>query len=448
MKNNYAIHIPSPCHENWDAMIPVQQGRFCQSCAKQVVDFSMMTDQEVLNYFSKATGNTCGRFNNDQLQRPLQPTKIEKKKTWWVAAMMPLLMLFTKAMSQKKEKGKNIIKMNQSVTGMGDVVITRVSNPTDYWPVQSDETEAVIQAPMEKCKIQATKLIVERKKGSADFIVSGTIIDSYLDAPLPYATVAIKGSNTAVLADSAGNFSIKGRTTGNRAVLVTSAVGFETTNVLVQIKDTVDEVNHIVNGIVVDANNNHPVANATIILTHTKTKTQTGEDGIFSLVVNDKVKHPSISIISVGYMDAKLSIPAETNNSIINFDTIKLNASIPTDDIVVVGGMTVCTYSNSKKTGTIPTFIRKFFHTDAFKFYPNPALSGGLLTIDIRNEGNYSIQLYSSDGKLIMADPFEAIKDTTQTSITIPPGLTPGVYYIRLFDNKTKKQYTDKLTIM
>ena len=101
-KNGIALYIPTPCHEDWNAMTPVEQGRFCQSCAKQVVDFSMMTDQEVLNYFSKATGNTCGRFNNDQLQRPLQPTKIEKRKAWWVAAMMPLMMLVEKAGAQKK----------------------------------------------------------------------------------------------------------------------------------------------------------------------------------------------------------------------------------------------------------------------------------------------------------------------------------------------------------
>lgn len=83
-------------------MTPAEQGRFCQSCAKEVVDFSMMTDQQVLNYFSKSAHNICGRFNNDQLNRPLQPTKIEKKKAWWVAAMMPLLMLVDKATAQKK----------------------------------------------------------------------------------------------------------------------------------------------------------------------------------------------------------------------------------------------------------------------------------------------------------------------------------------------------------
>jgi len=126
-----SIHIPTPCHENWDAMTPVQQGRFCQSCAKQVVDFSLMTDQEVLNYFNKNTGNTCGRFNSEQLQRPLQPTKQEKKKAWWVAALMPVLMLFEKGKAQTKDTiaaGDTAIVAKQVCTLIGDTVITSPNN--------------------------------------------------------------------------------------------------------------------------------------------------------------------------------------------------------------------------------------------------------------------------------------------------------------------------------
>src|SRR3569833_2484292 len=98
-----SIHIPTPCHEDWQQMTPVDRGRFCQSCAKLVVDFTTMIDQEILNYISKASGGICGRFANDQLQRPLQPIQKEKKKAWLIAAMMPLLLLFEKAGAQKKD---------------------------------------------------------------------------------------------------------------------------------------------------------------------------------------------------------------------------------------------------------------------------------------------------------------------------------------------------------
>jgi len=36
------LSIPEPCHENWHQMTPTEQGRFCNACSKEVVDFSMM----------------------------------------------------------------------------------------------------------------------------------------------------------------------------------------------------------------------------------------------------------------------------------------------------------------------------------------------------------------------------------------------------------------------
>jgi hypothetical protein len=32
------IIIPEPCHQNWDAMTPNEQGRHCTSCVNTVVD--------------------------------------------------------------------------------------------------------------------------------------------------------------------------------------------------------------------------------------------------------------------------------------------------------------------------------------------------------------------------------------------------------------------------
>src|SRR5947208_42801 len=107
MKQEFYFHIPQPCHEDWDKMTSAAKGRFCESCSKQVVDFSLMTDNEVLNYFKKSTGKVCGRFANDQLQRSFIPVKEQKKKTWWVAMMMPF-MLFAK----QDSKNKNVAKQN------------------------------------------------------------------------------------------------------------------------------------------------------------------------------------------------------------------------------------------------------------------------------------------------------------------------------------------------
>jgi hypothetical protein len=64
------ISIPTPCHEDWEAMIPNEKGRHCNSCIKTVVDFTNMSDEEVKYFFlNKKEDKVCGRFRNDQLQR-------------------------------------------------------------------------------------------------------------------------------------------------------------------------------------------------------------------------------------------------------------------------------------------------------------------------------------------------------------------------------------------
>ena len=66
----FKIQIPKPCHEDWNAMTPTQQGSFCGACSKEVVDFTPMTDAEVQRYFlNRTTDKTCGRFKTEQIDR-------------------------------------------------------------------------------------------------------------------------------------------------------------------------------------------------------------------------------------------------------------------------------------------------------------------------------------------------------------------------------------------
>lgn len=62
------ITIPTPCNENWDRMLPEDKGRFCQLCAKTVVDFTNSSPEEITDYFIKnKESKTCGRFKKEQL---------------------------------------------------------------------------------------------------------------------------------------------------------------------------------------------------------------------------------------------------------------------------------------------------------------------------------------------------------------------------------------------
>src|SRR5882757_5385190 len=104
MKEAIQLKIASPCHENWQSMTPVEQGRHCGSCAKNVVDFTIMSDREIIDYISlHANGDTCGRVSNDQLSRTIQKPG-DRSVSWkyfWSIALGSLLLSY-RSMAQQQ----------------------------------------------------------------------------------------------------------------------------------------------------------------------------------------------------------------------------------------------------------------------------------------------------------------------------------------------------------
>ncbi len=87
------LQIPQPCPEAWGAMTPTATGRHCASCEKVVVDFTRMTDGEVVAWLAKEGDKPgCGNFRPDQLNRPLfaaaQPAAAWQR---WALALLALL---------------------------------------------------------------------------------------------------------------------------------------------------------------------------------------------------------------------------------------------------------------------------------------------------------------------------------------------------------------------
>lgn len=74
------VTIPKPCHENWEAMTPNEKGRFCQLCAKNVIDFTNSSDTEIQEGVSR-NSNMCGNFRVEQLDRNLSYTFINSLLT-------------------------------------------------------------------------------------------------------------------------------------------------------------------------------------------------------------------------------------------------------------------------------------------------------------------------------------------------------------------------------
>ena len=189
MGKHIQLTIPQRCHENWEQMKPLDQGRFCSSCQKQVTDFTTMNDEQLAAFFKKpSTGSVCGRFMQDQLDRTIN---IPKKRIPWVKYFfqfaLPAFLLSAKAAAQ----GKVLIKA---------------------------DTVNVHESKKDKAN-KTTPVKIERR-------ISGKVIDAN-GTGVAYASVLLKGTTIGVATDSTGNFALKYYGSEDSIVLVASSIGFE-----------------------------------------------------------------------------------------------------------------------------------------------------------------------------------------------------------------------------
>jgi len=118
MSEKTQLLIYNPCHEQWGAMEPNTEGRFCGSCQKTVVDFTTMSDPELLAWFAGGRRNICGRLTEEQLNRDLVPARAPKKKVWmvWWQFLVAGLLVSSEASSQVKPPKESV---SQSYEGAG-----------------------------------------------------------------------------------------------------------------------------------------------------------------------------------------------------------------------------------------------------------------------------------------------------------------------------------------
>lgn len=174
MNKRTILSIPKPCHEDWEKMTPQDKGRFCSLCQKTVVDFSHFSDKELIDYFKTShIGDTCGRLNNSQLERPLVINRALRRSSIvaWGATLFALI-------------------ASSSVTAQEPT-----GSPADTTMLQpSAETDSITT--------------VKKPETHKQIIIKGKVTDKLTEEILAGAIVRIKGYSYGAATDINGNFSI------------------------------------------------------------------------------------------------------------------------------------------------------------------------------------------------------------------------------------------------
>lgn len=93
---SYKITIPKPCKEDWEQMTQTEKGKHCASCNKVVIDFTKMSNDEIISILLKNKGNkVCGNFYNTQIDKPVKYISLKRQSKWPAIAAMLAAGTFT-----------------------------------------------------------------------------------------------------------------------------------------------------------------------------------------------------------------------------------------------------------------------------------------------------------------------------------------------------------------
>jgi hypothetical protein len=400
MSKKLQLTIPKPCHENWDGMTPVEKGKFCGSCQKQVVDFSNMSDRQVAEFFKKpSTGSVCGRFMTDQLDRTIE---IPKKRIPWVKYFfqfaIPAFLVSIKASAQKTQ-GK--IKMS---TVANDTTKTRVDKelitlglvalPENLKPFKENkEINNQPKKPVESIKgdikISTDTAITPVKEPVCSREIMGKVsmplpvnkneievrVVDEKGEPVPFASIETDKPGQVIIADENGFFRIK-KNWLTKAGFIVSSAGFETKRVITEEKE---------------------------------------------------------------YSAGKLYVQ------------LKVNVVLPEAIVNAYGsyrkGMVMGAYSVVRWSWGLPE-IKKDPVDNTVIIYPNPVTSGTTLNLSFKriDEGYYQLQILNQSGQTVQQKEIWIDAEARLLNINVP-SVAAGSYFLILTNKKSGKKFTEKIII-
>ncbi|MCT4628601.1 carboxypeptidase-like regulatory domain-containing protein [Winogradskyella sp.] len=194
MNHPFNLDINKPCSENFNNFKLTKKGGFCDSCKKEVIDFTRMNSEEITTYFkTKASANTCGRFKEQQLNTSYNLNSVKKKHIGFITGLGFLILSFFSifsAQAQDIKKSKKQLNDNSNI---------------------------------------------EELKEKTKVTVKGTVITKEDRLPLPGASIVLQGTNISVQTDFDGYFKFP-KKLKKGDILIVSYVGLKSQKIIIENK--------------------------------------------------------------------------------------------------------------------------------------------------------------------------------------------------------------------
>lgn len=199
----FHLNVQEPCHEDWGKMSETAGGRFCSSCTKEVVDFTGMSDAQLIQFFKQPAGSVCGRFQAGQLDRNLVLAAAPKRLPWlryFFSVLIPAYLLSNEARGQCRVPVK------------GETLVVQDSLPV-LKPIHNIVGKV---APLNDLP------------GVHVYRLSGTVVDISTGLPVSWATLHISGTKDTITVNEKGYFNFQKNSRAKRLWITVQAEDYRT----------------------------------------------------------------------------------------------------------------------------------------------------------------------------------------------------------------------------
>jgi hypothetical protein len=91
--------------------------------------------------------------------------------------------------------------------------------------------------------------------------------------------------------------------------------------------------------------------------------------------------------------------------------------------------------------------VEKIFNRESIKIYPNPARKNDIIHITIKDAGEYALHFFDTQSRLLTVKAIVTNTNNQTTEFQLPSTVATGTYFIRILNEKTQKQITEKIIV-
>ena len=182
MERKYKIAIPEPCQEDWNKMTPNDQGCFCMSCAKTVLDFTTMLPEEVQHFFiQNQNQNICGRMRKSQLDSitiQIPSSVLYKQTQYHKMFLLALFIIMGTTLFSCADKNGNKQKIDAVEVVKDTTTSTQIT--VGMMLPEKNNTQNHVQPPGPATKVNHVKFINPQTNACEETTKNETVVEDVI----------------------------------------------------------------------------------------------------------------------------------------------------------------------------------------------------------------------------------------------------------------------------